>query len=301
MSDGELERLTRRYISEIQIIIGPEKDIPAPDVNTNPKIMAWVMDTFSMNVGYSVPGVVTGKPLILGGSKGRLDATARGVEYIIEEAAKVFNFDLPTSKIVIQGFGNVGSNLALQLYKKKRKVIAVSDIRGGAYNPNGLDIPQLIKHKEKTGSVINFRGGKNITNKQLLEMECDILVPAAVEAQITIKNAERIKARMIVEAANGPTTPEADKILLKNKKIIIPDILANAGGVTVSYFEWIQSLQAYFWQEEEVYNKLKQVMITAFYEVLELSRKSKVDLRTAALMLAVSRVAEATRLRGIWP
>jgi len=301
LSETELEHITRRYISEIGIIIGPEKDIPAPDINTNPRVMAWVMDTFSMNVGYSVPGIVTGKPLTLGGSRGRVEATGRGVVYCTECASNFFGIDLPKAEIAIQGFGNVGSNAAKIFYKMGCKIVAVSDVKGGTYNPDGLDIDALLKHSQKTGSVINFKGGKNITNKELLELKCDILIPAALEGQITKENADRIKAKFIVEGANGPTTPEADRILNKKGIKIIPDILANAGGVTVSYFEWVQSLQAYFWQEADINNKLKQVLVNAFNETVDVMKKYKVDMRTAALMLAVERVAEAARLRGLYP
>jgi len=301
LSETELEHITRRYISEIGLIIGPEKDIPAPDVNTNPRVMAWVMDTFSMNVGYSVPGVVTGKPIALGGSRGRKEATGRGATYVTEEAAKLYGVNLNSATIAIQGFGNVGANAAQIFAKKGIKVIAVSDVHGGVYNAGGLDIEKLLKHSDAAGSVRDFKGAKNITNAELLELPVDVLVPAALEAQITGENAGRIKARIIVEGANGPTTPEADRILHSKGTHIIPDILANAGGVTASYFEWVQSLQAYFWSEEEVNNKLRHVIINSFYEVVDIMKKYKVDMRTAALMLAVERVAEAAYLRGLYP
>ena len=297
----ELERLTRRYTSEIGIIIGPDKDIPAPDVNTNPEVMGWIMDTFSMNVGHSVPGIVTGKPLSIGGSKGRLEATGRGVVDIAEEATKYINMDLANAAIVIQGFGNVGSNCARIFYDKGYRVIAVSDVKGGVLNREGLHIPRLIKHLEKTGSVRDFKGSKNISNKQLLELKCDILIPAALEGQITERNAGRIKAEIIIEGANGPTTTKADAILHKKGILVVPDILANAGGVTVSYFEWVQSLQSYFWEEEEVNEKLKKVMVDAFNEVVRLMKKHRVDMRIAALILGVGRVAEAARDRGLYP
>jgi glutamate dehydrogenase (NAD(P)+) len=301
LSPTELEHITRRYISEIGLIIGPEKDILAPDVNTNPRVMAWVMDTFSMNVGYSVPGVVTGKPISLGGSRGRPEATGRGTVYITEEAAKHIGIDLGRATIAVQGFGNVGANAARIFAKDRRKIVAVSDVQGGIYDPGGLDVEQVYKHSQKTGSVVNFKGAKKITNKQLLELKCDVLIPAALEAQITEENASRIKAKLIVEAANGPTTPAADRILNAKKVFIAPDILANAGGVTVSYFEWVQSLQAYFWSEEDVNNKLKHVMTGAFCEVTDVMKKYRTDMRTAALMLAVSRVAEAASMRGLYP
>lgn len=304
MSIGELERLTRRYISEIGIIIGPEKDIPAPDVGTNPQVMAWVMDTFSMNVGHCVPGVVTGKPLDIGGSLGRFEATGRGVVYITEEICKYLKMNLDHASIVVQGFGNVGSNAAAIFHKTGRKVIAVSDVKTGIYNPKGLDIDALLKHSRQTGSVAGFKGGEMISNKELLELSCDILVPAAMENQITAENAPRIKAKIIVEGANGPTTPEADRILKGRGVFIVPDILANAGGVTVSYFEWVQSLQAYFWREDEVNQKLKHIIVDAFESVIKTYEKHKkegLDMRTAAMMLGVSRVAEAARQRGLYP
>jgi len=301
LSEGELERLTRRYTSEIGIIIGPDKDIPAPDVNTNPKVMGWIMDTFSMNVGHSVPGVVTGKPISIGGSKGRLSATGQGVAYITKEIAKYKKLDINKASIAIQGFGNVGYNTADLLFRNKRKIIAVSDIKGGVYNKNGLDINKLYKYSQKSGSVANFPGSRNITNKELLELKCDILIPAALEGQITKHNAKNIKAKIIVEAANGPITTEADDILSGKKIAVVPDILANAGGVTVSYFEWVQSLQSYFWKEEEVKEKLKQVMYNSLYEIIKLSEKHKVSMRMAAYMLAVTRVADATAARGLYP
>jgi len=301
LSRVELEKLTRRYTSEIGIIIGPDKDIPAPDVNTDPEVMGWIMDTFSMNVGHSVPGIVTGKPLCVGGSRGRLEATGRGVVYITEQVAGYRNIDLKKSDIVIQGFGNVGSNCARILFEHGRKIIAVSDINGGIYNPDGLDISKVIKHVKKTGYVKNFSKAKNIPNKELLELKCDILIPSALEGQITAQNAGRIKAKIIVEAANGPTTPEADRILNKKGIFLVPDILANAGGVTVSYFEWVQSLQSYFWSEDEVNSKLKKVMTKALSEVIEVMKKYRVDMRLAAMMLGVGRVAEAVKVRGLYP
>ncbi|MBI2252016.1 MAG: Glu/Leu/Phe/Val dehydrogenase [Armatimonadetes bacterium] len=301
MSLGELERLTRRYASEISIIIGPERDIPAPDVYTNPQVMAWIMDTYSMNKGYSVPGVVTGKPISIGGSEGRNEATARGCVYIIEEAVKNLKISLKGVKAVVQGFGNAGSIAADLLEKEGCRVIAVSDSKGGIYDENGLDISKLLNYKKETGTVAGYNQSKKITNEELLELPCDILVPAALENVITKKNANHIKAKIIAEAANGPTTPEADEMLFKNKVMILPDILANAGGVTVSYFEWIQDLQANFWNEEQVNNKLKEIMTKAFRSVLEISQKYKCDMRTAAYILAVGRVAEAINLRGIFP
>ena len=301
MSEGELERLTRRYTSEIVSIIGPEKDIPAPDVNTNPKVMAWIMDTYSMDVGYSVPGVVTGKPISIGGSLGRSAATARGVMYTIFNAAKALGFDPLSQRFVIQGFGNVGGNLARLLFQEGCRIIAVSDIEGGIYNPKGLDPIKVSKTLKESGSVIHFKDADKITNDELLTLNCDILVPAALEDQITEDNADKIKARLIAEAANGPTTPIADKILEDKGIFVIPDILANAGGVTVSYFEWVQGLQFYFWSEREVNLKLRDIMEKAFENVYRISREKKVSMRKAALMLAIERVAEATRVRGLYP
>ncbi len=301
MSLGEIERMTRRYASEISILIGADKDIPAPDVNTNPKVMGWIMDTCSMNVGHSIPGVVTGKPLCLGGSKGRLEATARGVFYVTKQTCQYKRIDLRKASVVIQGFGNVGSNAARIIHDHGGKIIAVSDIHGGTYNPKGIDVPRLLEYSEKKGRVKGFSGGRDITNSKLLECKCDILIPAALENQITGKNASRIKAKIVVEAANAPTTPEADKILLKKGIFVVPDILANAGGVTVSYFEWVQSLQAYFWSEKEVNDKLAAVMVQAFQEVISLTKKYRVDMRMAAMMLGVGRVAEAAGYRGLWP
>lgn len=301
MSPGEVERLTRRYLSEIIPLIGPQKDIPASDLNTNPQVMAWMMDTFSVNVGHSVPGVVTGKPTNIGGSLGRNTATARGALSTIFSAAKKLGFDLLTQRFVIQGYGNAGANLAHLLSQEGCKIIAVSDTKGGIYNPKGLDPVEVSRVKKETGSVVGFQEARRITNKELLSLDCDVLVPAAVENQITKENANNIKAKLIVEAANGPTSSDADK-LLKNKRIfIIPDILANAGGVTVSYFEWVQGLQFYFWSEREVNFKLRNIMEKAFENVYRISCERKVSMRKAALMLAVEKVAEATKTRGLYP
>jgi len=301
MSKGELERLTRRYTSEIIPIIGPEKDIPAPDVNTNPQVMAWIMDTYSMDVGYSVPGVVTGKPVNIGGSPGRSAATARGVMFTIFSAAKNLGFDPLTQRFVIQGFGNVGGNLAHLLFYEGCKIIAVSDIEGGIYNPKGLDPVKISEALKEKGSVTGFKDADRITNKELLTLDCDILVPAAVENQITKDNADKVKAKLIAEAANGPTTSKADKILEDKGIFVVPDILANAGGVTVSYFEWIQGLQFYFWSEREVNLKLRDIMEKAFQNVYRIHKERNVSMRRAALMLAIERVADATRVRGLYP
>ncbi len=301
MSEKEIERLTRRFASEISIIIGPEKDIPAPDVYTNPHTMAWIMDTYSMTKGYATPGVVTGKPLEIGGSLGRNEATARGCVFTIREAAKELGIDLEKATAAVQGYGNAGSIAAILLHELGVKIIAVSDSKGGVYNEEGLYPSEVLEHKKKTDSVIDYPGGKNITNAELLELECDILVPAALENVITKENAENIKAKIVAEAANGPTTPEADEILYKNDIFLIPDILANAGGVTVSYFEWVQGLQSYFWTEEEVNNRLERVMIDAFHNVLEISKDKKCHMREAAYVLALKRVCDAIKTRGIYP
>ena len=301
MSEEELERLTRRYTSEIISIIGPEKDIPAPDIATNSQTMAWIMDTYSIDKGYSVPGVVTGKPIAIGGSEGRTEATGRGVVYTLLNTLKHLDLDLEGKKVVIQGYGKVGSVVANLLFKEGCKIIGIGEIDGAVYNPDGLNINKLNKHREKSGSVVGFKEADIISNKKLLELKCDILIPAALENQITDDNASRIKAKIIVEAANGPVTPAADKILKEKKIFIVPDILANAGGVTVSYFEWVQGLQSYFWTEREVNLKLRDIITKAFYKVLEISLKKKVPMRMAAHILAVNRVAEATRIRGLYP
>jgi len=301
MSRGELERLTRRYTTELMILLGPEKDIPAPDVYTDAQTMAWIMDTYSMNVGYSVPGVVTGKPLSIGGSRGREEATGRGVVLTILEAMKKLGMPKDEATVAIQGFGNVGGTVARLLYREGIRVVAVSDSRGGIYNPEGLDLEALFLHKREAGTVVGFPGGEDITNQELLTLKCDVLVPAALENQITEENADRVRARIVAEGANGPTTPEADAILYEKGVFLIPDILANAGGVTVSYFEWVQSLQAFFWSEQEVNIRLKDIMVRSFHEVYEIHRKERVDMRLAAYILAVGRVAEAFRTRGLYP
>ncbi len=301
LSLKEVERLTRRYTSEIISFIGPEKDIPAPDVNTNPQVMAWIMDTYSMDVGYSVPGVVTGKPISIGGSLGRNVATARGVMFSLMNAAKKLKLDLFEKTIAIQGYGNVGGNLAHLLSDEGYKIIAISDVEGGIYNPKGLNPIKVSLALKEGGSVVGFKDADKITNQELLAMDCDVLVPAALENQINQGNADKIRAKIIAEAANGPTTPEADKILEGKDVFVIPDILANAGGVTVSYFEWVQGLQAYFWTEREVNLKLRDIMQKAFDSVHRVSEERKVTLRKAAYILAVERVAEATRVRGLYP
>ncbi|MEA2597715.1 MAG: glutamate dehydrogenase [Thermomicrobiales bacterium] len=301
LSQNELQNLTRRYTAEISIMIGPNKDIPAPDVNTNPQIMAWLMDTYSMNVGYSVPGVTTGKPLALGGSQGRSEATGRGCVYAIQEAARVRNLDLTASKTVVQGFGNAGSVAARLMDECGSKVVAVSDSRGGIYNPAGLDLAAVTAHKERTGSVSGFPEAEDVTNEELLELPCDILIPAALEGQIGAHNAPRIKASIIAEAANGPTSPEADSILFDRGIFVLPDIFANAGGVTVSYFEWVQAMQWFPWTLDQVNDRLSQIMSNSFQAIYGISQRHHVHMRTAALVRAIDRVAEFTRLRGIYP
>ena len=301
LSDGELERLTRRYTSELILLLGPERDIPAPDLGTDERIMAWMMDTYSMNVGYSVPGVVTGKPVNIGGSRGRREAPGRSVSICVEEAAARLGIRLEGAQVVVQGFGKVGSVVALLLHSLGCKIVAVSDVKGGIYNPQGLNPVKLLSHKRQTKTVSDFKEGDFVTNEELLGLPCDILIPAAIEGVINEKNADKIRARLIVEAANGPITPEADAILRDRGIFIVPDILANAGGVVVSYFEWVQDIQQFFWTEQEVNERLRQVIRRAFGEVWEVMRERGVDMRTAAYILAVSRVAEAIKMRGIYP
>jgi len=301
LSEGERERLTRRYTSEILPLIGPDQDIPAPDVYTDPQIMAWIMDTYSMTKGSTSLGVVTGKPLALGGSRGRDKATARGVQFTLREACKARGMKIKGATVAIQGYGNAGSHLATLLHAEGAKIVAVSDSKGGIHNPKGFDPARLQAHKAKGQHFPTFPGAKSITNKQLLELKVDILVPAALENQITSNNASRIQAKIIAEAANGPTTPLADDILFKRGRTVIPDILANAGGVTVSYFEWVQDFSSFFWDEDEVDKRLEVYMKRAFTSVAETAAKHKCSLRGGAYVLAVDRVAEATRVRGIFP
>lgn len=301
LSPTELERLTRRYATEIAPIIGPDRDIPAPDVYTDAQTMAWIMDTMSMFKGHTELGVVTGKPVELGGSRGRREATARGCQFTIREACRIKGLALNQARVVVQGYGNAGSAVARLLHEDGARIIAVSDSRGGIYNPQGLDPLAVLAVKKETGSVVNFSEAEVISNEALLELECDVLIPAALENQITLQNADRIKARIIAEAANGPTTPGADRILFDKGIFVIPDILANAGGVTVSYFEWVQDLYGFFWDETEVNARLEQIMTRAFADVFREAEKHRVDMRTGAYVLAVARVAEATRVRGIFP
>jgi glutamate dehydrogenase (NAD(P)+) len=297
----ELEHLSRRFFTEIEVLVGPERDIPAPDVNTTPQVMSWFMDTFSMHVGYTVPGVVTGKPISLGGSEGRNEATARGCVYTIIEAAHHLGLQLAGSKVAVQGFGNAGSIAAQLMAQEGATIVAVSDSQGGIRNMSGLNIDGVIAWKKEHGTVCGYPGSEDVTNAEVLETECDILIPAALENQITAANAADIKARIVAEAANGPTTPDADEIMYDRGVFLIPDILANAGGVTVSYFEWVQDLNRDHWTEVEVNAKLRTIMVQAFEEVLEESTKQEVNMRTAAYLLAVQRVADATAMRGLYP
>ncbi|MCL6553677.1 MAG: Glu/Leu/Phe/Val dehydrogenase [Firmicutes bacterium] len=301
LSGAELERLTRRYATEISILMSPEGDIPAPDLGTTPQVMAWIMDTYSMHRGYSTPSVVTGKPTSIGGSLGRVEATGRGVAIVTREAARWLGMELAGATVVIQGFGNVGSVAAQLLTRLGCRVVAVSDTRGGVYHPGGLDPDRLIEHKARTGTVVGYPGADMVTNQELLELPCDVLVPSALEGQITEDNAPRIRARVVVEGANGPTTPEADAILRERRVTVLPDIVANAGGVIVSYFEWVQGLQQFFWTEEEVNANLERIIVRSFGQVVKVAEERNVDLRTAALIRAIERVADALFTRGIYP
>jgi len=301
MTKSELERMTRRYTSEILPLIGPEKDIPAPDMYTDAQTMAWIMDTYSMTKGYSSLGVVTGKPLSIGGSEGRNEATARGCLVAVEEACRVKKMSIRGASVAIQGFGNAGSLAAKLFSEKKARVIAISDSRGGVFNSRGIDPLKAMRYKERSGTVVGMPGTSRISNDELLAMKCDILIPAALENVITLNNADQIKAKIVAEAANGPTTPHADEVLARKGIMLLPDILANAGGVTVSYFEWVQDLQSFFWSEAEVNAKLESVMRRAFAEVHESARKHRTHMRTGAYCLAVGRVADATLVRGLFP
>ena len=301
MSAREREHLTRRYTTEIMLLIGPDLDIPAPDLGTDEQTMAWMMDTYSMTQGKSVPGVVTGKPLIVGGSAGRREATGRGIVYALYQATRVLGHQLRDQKVVVQGFGNVGGVAARLLWREGCIVVAVSDVKGGIWNAKGLDIRQLEAHVAATGGVGGFPDSEPVSNTQILEQPCDILIPAAIGSQLREDNADRVKATIVAEGANGPTTPEADVILRDRGVTVIPDILANAGGVIVSYFEWVQGLQYYFWRESEITARLQEVMTRAFNRVWALATKEGVDLRTAALMEGIRRVAEGYRVRGLYP
>ena len=301
LSKGEIERLTRRFTYAIMPIIGIEKDIPAPDVNTNEQIMAWMMDAYSMNNGYCTPGIVTGKPVNIGGSLGRTDATGLGITFTIADAIKSKKINFKGLKVAIQGYGNVGSTVGKLLSEMGCKIVAVSSSKGGVFNPKGLNHIALMKHYKEHGSFDNFPRAESITNEALLELPCDVLVPAALGNQITRENAGKIKANLIVEGANGPTTLEADQILTERKIPVVPDILANAGGVIVSYFEWVQDVQCYFWCEHEGNARLKNLMERSYQEVHSLSQKKKLNMRTAAMILAVKKVADAISVRGLYP
>ncbi|MCX7799673.1 MAG: Glu/Leu/Phe/Val dehydrogenase [Fimbriimonadales bacterium] len=302
LSKRELEKLTRRFATEINILVGERSDIPAPDVGTDAEVMAWIMDTYSMAAGYTTPGVVTGKPLALGGSEGRVEATGRGVVVSMEEAAKQIGLNLQGARVVVQGFGNVGSVAAMLAEESGAKVIAVSDVDGGCYNPNGLPIRDIVhNHIGRGRRLAEYKECERISNAELLELECEVLIPAALSAQITAENADRLRTRLIVEGANGPTTPEADQILGDKGVLIVPDILANAGGVVVSYFEWVQDLQNFFWEENEVNARLTKIMRNSYAAVHQVMQQHKTDMRTAAYIIGVQRVADATRIRGIFP
>jgi len=300
LSRRELEALTRRYVAEIVDAIGPEKDVPAPDVNTNDQIMAWVMDTYSMHVGHTSTAVVTGKPIEMGGSMGRREATGRGVMIVTREAAKHLKLEIKNATVAVQGFGNVGSVSADLLAKIGAKIVAITDWKGGVYNKNGLDITKMIEYARQHRSIDGFPGGESIDNTALFELPVDVLIPAELEKQITMENAPRIKAKIIAEGANGPTTPDAHKLLHERGVFVIPDILANAGGVTTSYFEWVQDRHGYFWEEAEVNKRLENKMCEAFDDVLSTSQRYKVDMRTAAYVVAINRVATVTRMRGMY-
>jgi glutamate dehydrogenase (NAD(P)+) len=301
LSMKELEALTRRFTTEIEVLIGPERDIPAPDVNTNAQVMAWMMDTYSMHQGHTVPGVVTGKPISLGGSEGRTEATARGTVFCIIEATRHLGTDLKKARVAIQGYGNAGAIAARLIADEGATVVAVSDSTGGIHNPAGLDVARVTNWKKEHGTVQGFPGSRDISNMELLEVDCDILIPAALENQITSRNTANIKAKIVAEAANGPTTPEADVELASRGVFMIPDILCNAGGVTVSYFEWVQDLNRDHWSEAVVNDKLRGIMTRSFAETLAIAEREECDMRTAAYLLAVQRVADATSMRGLYP
>jgi len=300
MSQGELERMTRRYTAEIIEFLGPEKDVPAPDVNTNEQTMAWIMDTYSMHMRQTVTAVVTGKPLTIGGSRGRKEATGRGIMVVCEEALKYLNIPRDGCRVIIQGFGNVGSNAARLMQQRGYKVIGIGEYDGGLFNPNGIDIEGLVQHQLRNGTVLGFRGAEGIPTADLLTTDCEILIPAATENVITSRNAERIKARIVCEGANGPTTAVADEILADKKVFIIPDIMANAGGVTASYFEWVQDRSGYFWKEKEVNERLESILAESFDDVTRYAEAHDVNNRIAAYMLAIDRVAFTIKQRGIY-
>jgi glutamate dehydrogenase (NAD(P)+) len=300
MSMGELERMTRRYAAELLDFIGPEKDVPAPDMNTNEQTMAWIMDTYSMHARHTVTAVVTGKPIDLGGSSGRREATGRGILFVVNQAIKRFKMRPAETRVVVQGSGNVGGIGAQLMHEAGYKVVAISDIHGGIYKPSGLDIPEALEYLKATRSFEGYEGVEFVNNQELLELECDVLVPAATENQITSQNADRIKCKVLAEGANGPTTAAADQILHEKGIFVVPDILANAGGVTVSYFEWVQDRMGYFWREDVVNDRLQDKMVASFNDLCRYAEAHKVDTRTAAYMLAIDRVAYDTRMRGIY-
>jgi glutamate dehydrogenase (NAD(P)+) len=300
MSIGELERMTRRYAAELLDFIGPEKDVPAPDMNTNEQTMAWIMDTYSMHARHTVTAVVTGKPIDLGGSSGRREATGRGILFVVNEAIKRFKMSPPETRVVVQGSGNVGGIGARLLYETGYKVVAISDIHGGIYNANGINIPEALGYLQATRSFEGYEGVESVSNQELLELPCDVLVPAATENQITSQNADRLQCKVLAEGANGPTTAAADQILHEKGVFVIPDILANAGGVTVSYFEWVQDRMGYFWREDVVNQRLQETMVASFNDLCRYADAHAVDTRTAAYMLAIDRVAYDTRMRGIY-
>jgi glutamate dehydrogenase (NAD(P)+) len=300
MSMGELERMTRRYTAEIIEFLGPEKDVPAPDVNTNEQVMAWIMDTYSMHMRQTVTSVVTGKPLNIGGSRGRREATGRGINVVCDEALKHLHMQREGCRVIIQGFGNVGSNAAKLMSDKGYKIIGIAEYDGGLFNPNGIDVCSLLEYRERNGSVLGFRGAEAADPIEMLTAECEILIPAATENVITSRNAERIKARIVCEGANGPTTAVADEILADKRIFVIPDILANAGGVTASYFEWVQDRQGYFWKESIVNEQLESILAESFDDVVRYSEAHNVNNRIAAYMLAIDRVAFTIKQRGIY-
>jgi len=300
LSRQELQSMTRRYTAEILNFIGPEVDVPAPDMGTNDQVMAWIMDTYSQHKGHAVPGIVTGKPVAIGGTLGRREATGRGVVYMIMEVAKLLNIDLSKCTAVVQGFGNVGSVAVQELANIGVKIIGVSDRTGGFFDPKGLPVNKLLDVADKNHSLESCPYGEKISNEELLELKCDVLVPAALEMQITKDNATRVQCRILAEGANGPTTPEADAILREKGIFLIPDVLANAGGVVVSYFEWVQDLQNFFWTEDEINHKLRDILVKAFHQVLDMSRKHGIDMRLAALMIGIDRVARAMLWRGLY-
>lgn len=300
MSPTELERMTRRYTAELLDFIGPEKDVPAPDMNTNEQVMAWIMDTYSMHMRHTVTAVVTGKPIEIGGSRGRREATGRGLLIVCNEACKKFNLDIPSTRVAIQGAGNVGGTAALLMHQEGYKIVGIADITGALYNPKGLDVPGVLAYLKEHKTVEDYAEAEHIAPEELLEVECEILMPAATENQITSQNAHRIKCRILAEGANGPTTADADSILAANNVFVIPDILANAGGVTVSYFEWVQDRMGFFWSEAEVNSRLQEIMVSSFNDVVGFAEKYNVNTRLAAYMLAIDRVAYDTRLRGIY-